>query len=215
MGPLWFIGSSGSRRACQTGTMRVLDAGCGRGRDFALPQDAYVVGIDISSEALAGNLSLDEAICADIQTYPLPEEEFDLILGFDLLEHLDRPEAALENLRRALRPGGQIILTFPNLWSCKGLLTRFTPHRFHVWVYRRIFRFAHAGEEGYGPFPTRLRITSRRLKRFAARHRLVLHLETTSGRAPVRLWRPVRPLWRLLARRSEVTATLQRAPAYM
>jgi SAM-dependent methyltransferase len=75
--------------------MRVLDAGCGRGRQLALPEGAYVVGIDASREALALNTSIDEAICGDIETYPLPRESFDLILALDVLELLPNPEVAL------------------------------------------------------------------------------------------------------------------------
>ena len=32
-------------------------------------------------------------------------------------------------------------LGVPNVASPKGLLTKFTPHRFHIWVYRRILGF--------------------------------------------------------------------------
>jgi hypothetical protein len=52
----------------------------------------------------------------------------------------------------------------PIVWSTKGLLTKLTPHRFHIWCYRTLFRIETAGQEGYAPFPTRLRITPRRLE---------------------------------------------------
>ena len=41
----------------------------------------------------------------------------------------------------------------------------FTPHRFHVWCYRTLLRVPNAGKEGYGPFPTTLTITPKKLER--------------------------------------------------
>jgi|SRR5436190_6001200 len=193
--------------------MRVLDAGCGRGRQLALPEDAYIVGIDASSEALALNTSIDEAICGDIETYPLPRKSFDLILALDVLEHLRNPEVALASFARALAPGGRIFITMPNPLSGKGILTKLTPHRFHVWAYRHIVRFPYAGENGYGPFPTFLRLSPRRLRLFAAKNGLELTLSLENGSMPSHLVRAFRPVWSLLAFKCEVKATLKRTPA--
>jgi SAM-dependent methyltransferase len=148
---------------------RALDAGCGRERPYVdFGADAYVVGIDISEKELALNAGLDERIVGDIQTYPLPAESFDEIACWDVLEHLPNPRQALGNLINALKPGGRLTLGIPNLLSPKGLLTKFTPHRFHVWVYRRVFHFEEAGTPGYGPYKTYLRwsLTPRRLVKF-------------------------------------------------
>jgi SAM-dependent methyltransferase len=143
---------------------RVLDAGCGMQTAAGLPTAAYVVGIDISQAALDRHHGLDERIVGDIERYPFESGEFDLVVCHDVLEHLDDPVAALRNLARAVKPGGEIDIQMPILWSAKGLLTKLTPHGFHVWVYRRLFHFEHAGEEGYGPFPTTLRITPKKLE---------------------------------------------------
>ena len=168
------------------------------------------MGIDSSRQALALNRSLDETICADIETYQLPRESFDLILALDVLEHLNRPGVALDNFTRALAPGGRIFLTMPNPWSGKGMLTKLTPHSFHVWAYRHLVRFPHAGENGYGPFPTRLRLSARKLRRFAARNQLGIELSIINGRTPPLLPKVLRPLWMILAYKCEVRATLQR-----
>lgn len=168
------------------------------------------MGIDSSRQALALNRSLDEAICGDIETYQLPAESFDLILALDVLEHLNRPDVALENFARALAPGGRIFLTMPNPWSGKGMMTKLTPQWFHVWAYRHLVRFPRAGENGYGPFPTRLRLSARRLRSFAAWNQLEINLSITNGRIPPQLPRVLRPLWMILAYKCEVTATLQR-----
>jgi len=60
-------------------------------------------------------------------------------------------------MARALKPDGMLVLGLPNVISTKGLVTKFTPHRFHVWFYRRIKNSPRAGLPGYGPFKTYLR----------------------------------------------------------
>jgi hypothetical protein len=74
-----------------------------------------------------------------------------------VLEHLDRPERAVARFFAAVRPGGLIVLKLPNLMSLKGQITKWTPHWFHVWVYRYVYRQKDAGREDTAPFRTFLR----------------------------------------------------------
>jgi SAM-dependent methyltransferase len=135
----------------------VLDAGCGAAGPIEIPPDAHVTGIDISEEQLARNMSLDDKILGDLQSYPLPEDKFDLAICWDVLEHLDDPEAACRNMWSALRANGLLVLGFPNSRSVKGLVTRFTPHWAHVQAYRRVFGMPEAGTGDHAPFPTRFK----------------------------------------------------------
>ncbi len=113
-----------------------------------------MTGIDISQKQLDRNKDLQETILGDIQTYPLPSGAFDVVVCWDVLEHLQHPESAVRNLAAAIREEGLLILAFPDPRSLKGLITRLTPHRFHVWSYRHLRRSKRAGTEDYGPFPT-------------------------------------------------------------
>jgi SAM-dependent methyltransferase len=117
---------------------RVLDAGCGGQMYLRLGGDAYVVGLDIDPGELERNERIDERIVGDLQTCPLPLEGFDLIVCWDVLEHVSDPRLALENLRRALRPGGLLVVGSPNVLSLKGLVTKATPFWLHRMLYRRI-----------------------------------------------------------------------------
>ena len=159
-----------------------------------LPQNAYVVGLDESAVALSRNERVDEAIVGNIETYPIPQGRFDLVVCHDVLEHVDDPVAALRNLARSVAVGGELDVQIPILWSDKGLITRLTPHRFHVWCYRVLFRIETAGLDGHAPFPTKMRITPKRLERELAAAGLVLvHRETwrsTGNLPPVleRIW---------------------------
>jgi ubiquinone/menaquinone biosynthesis C-methylase UbiE len=100
---------------------RVLDAGCGTGYGSAeLAQAAAeVTGIDISAEAIeyaSANYKLPglgflEASCTAI---PLPDASFDLIVAFEVIEHLSDYRAFLSECRRLLTADGMLIVSSPN-----------------------------------------------------------------------------------------------------
>lgn len=153
--------------------LKVLEAGCGSRTPIQLPPDAYIVGVDISEEQLRKNAGLDEKRVGDIQTCDLGDDDFDLIVCWDVLEHLDRPLDAVSNFFRAIREDGAIVLGFPNVMSVKGLVTKFTPHFFHILVYRYLWRQKTVGKKGYySPFRTYMRfgISPDSLKTFAGKH---------------------------------------------
>ena len=155
-------------------TIRVLEAGCGSMSFVDLKEKATIVGIDISLQQLQRNKSLHEAIHGDIMNYVFPPDSFDAIVCIDVLEHLDRPELALENFRAAVAAGGIVILKLPNVWSLKGLLTKLSPHWFHVWFYRTIYGRKDAGRGDTAPFKTflKLAVGPPRLRRWCRDNRL-------------------------------------------
>lgn len=153
---------------------RVLDAGCGSLCHVRFPGEPFVVGIDISPEQLEKNTDVDEKILGDVETHPLEPNSYDAVVCWDTVEHLNRPERAIANFAQALKPSGLLIIATTNPYSLKGLLTKFTPHSFHVWVYRRLFGDPNAGKPGFAPFPTTLRrsIAPGAMRRLAAEHGL-------------------------------------------
>lgn len=154
--------------------LRVLEAGCGSTQHVGFGDDAELVGIDISREQLDDHTALDERIVGDVQSHDLGTDAYDAIVCWDVLEHLDRPTDALVNFARAVRPGGVIVLAMPHVKSVKGLVTKYTPHRVHVLVYRHLFGYADAGKTHAGPFPTTLRasLEPRAVARLAREHGL-------------------------------------------
>jgi 2-polyprenyl-3-methyl-5-hydroxy-6-metoxy-1,4-benzoquinol methylase len=194
-------------------TLVVLDAGCGSSSAFSLPSRAHRVGIDVSARQLERNLDLHERIVGDVQEHALPAGRFDVVLCWDVLEHLPDPHRALDNLVQALAPAGLLVIGLPNVLSPKGLVTKFTPLRFHTWFYRSFHGAPAAGHDDVGPFPTHLRmaISPARLRRYALGHDLaLLHLGTYEGpmqrRARARL-RVAGIPWRML-RAGTLAATL-------
>jgi SAM-dependent methyltransferase len=108
--------------------------------------------VDISADAVMSHPNLDERIVGDLETVDLGSDRFDVAVCWDVLEHLRRPERAVANIRAALKPGGYLILGLPNTRSAKALVARVTPHRFHVWFYRRVM-----GQGEVEPHPTVMR----------------------------------------------------------
>lgn len=150
--------------------IKVLEAGCGSTAHINIPESVELTGIDISESQLARNEKLQHRICGDLQKFSLGRSEFDVIVCWDVIEHLARPLDAIANMAASLRPGGVLVLAFPNLWSLKGLITKLTPFKFHEWFYRRIMN-DRSRAETFGQFPTYLRldIAPIRLRKNAAK----------------------------------------------
>jgi SAM-dependent methyltransferase len=189
---------------------RVLDAGAGEEMPLHIPAGAHLVALDISPKLLERNPNADEKILGDIQTYRFPDGTFDAAICWWVLEHVPRPEAAIERLAASLRTGGLLLVGVPYVWGFKALATKATPYRFHLWMARRID--PEAGLNGKGPFPTfmRLGIAPRRLRRTADRHSLTVMWEQTHTMNPEeRLPPPLPWIWRA-AGRAVKTVTLGR-----
>ena len=146
-----------------------LEAGCGSVSYLGLHGAERLVGIDISPLQLERNAGLDERVLGDLETHRFPPGSFDLIVAWFVLEHLERPVEALDNLVAAARPGALMVLAVPNLQSVKGLVAKVTPQWLHVAAVRRAYPYWSRDEEDIGPFPTKLRrsITAARLRDYA------------------------------------------------
>jgi SAM-dependent methyltransferase len=140
--------------------LRILEAGCGQRWSLDLGDVRYVLtGLDLDAETLWLRMTqqgdLDECIQADIRTAPLDDGCFDVVYSSFVLEHVDGAEAALDNLVRALKPGGLLLLRLPDRETVYGFVTRKTPFWFHVLYSRLLYRNPDAGKRGHAPFPTR------------------------------------------------------------
>lgn len=99
----------------------VLDIACGEGygsnrmADFA----QQVTGVDISAEAVAHarsrykkrNLQFLEGDCAAI---PLPDHSVDVVVSFETIEHHDRHQEMMLEIKRVLKPGGILLMSSPD-----------------------------------------------------------------------------------------------------
>jgi SAM-dependent methyltransferase len=100
---------------------RVLDAACGEGYGSALLATAAssVEAVDISEQAIdhaqsryqAQNLEFRAFDCLDL---PYDDDEFDCIVSFETLEHLEDQAGLLSEFRRVLKAGGFLLLSSPD-----------------------------------------------------------------------------------------------------
>lgn len=137
----------------------VLEAGGGSNTHILLSTEKKVTitTIDISRVQLDRNTYATHKIPGDICKYRFTPESYDVIVCYDVLEHVDAPEAALQSFIGALKRGGCIVIGAPNPLSFKGIITKFTPHFVHVIFYRIIHNSPDAGKPGYFPYPTTMK----------------------------------------------------------
>jgi SAM-dependent methyltransferase len=116
---------------------RFFDAGCGIGRNsyWAMLEGAVGgVAIDLDERSLGAarkNLSAHEAIEIRNQSiYDIPEESaFDIVFSIGVIHHLAEPEAALQRLTRAARPGGHVLIWVYGRENMGWLVRFFDPVR--------------------------------------------------------------------------------------
>jgi SAM-dependent methyltransferase len=123
---------------------RVLDAGCGEG----ILVDEYADRLAI--EGVDPNYSSDHVRAGSLTSLPFGDGTFDRALCLDVLEHLTLEEQprALAELRRVLRPGGELFLSVPNLAHLQS--------RVHFLLRGRLIRTAseakHPGDRPVGEY---------------------------------------------------------------
>lgn len=104
--------------------IKMLEIGCGNGNILAYlkQHEIYIEGADIFLEGLnfcRKRVSTVDLYQVDILSMPF-YNTFDVIGAFDVLEHIDDDNKALEEINRALKAGGSLLLTVPAhkfLWS--------------------------------------------------------------------------------------------------
>jgi SAM-dependent methyltransferase len=111
----------------------IIEIGCAEGGNLCAMAEhgaRELVGTDIniprleSAEQIAEMAGLDITYSSHDIIYqePFPEwnEHFDVAFLRDVIEHLDDAEIALRNIRRVLKPGGALYVTFPPYYSPFG-----------------------------------------------------------------------------------------------
>jgi SAM-dependent methyltransferase len=90
---------------------RVLDAGCGEG----IFVDEYAGRLAI--EGVDPNYSSERVRSGSVTALPYADQSFDRAMCLDVLEHLTFEEQprAFGELQRVLRPGGELLVSVPNL----------------------------------------------------------------------------------------------------
>jgi 2-polyprenyl-3-methyl-5-hydroxy-6-metoxy-1,4-benzoquinol methylase len=105
----------------------LLELGCGEGALGALVkqrQRCRVIGIELDREAAAvARRRLDDVYTGDVRhLLEILDERFDCVVGSEIVEHVDDPWTLLSAIRRVTAPGGQLVLSIPNLANASIIL---------------------------------------------------------------------------------------------
>jgi len=122
--------------------LRVLDAACGEGYGTAVlgTSAKSVTGVDLSETVIAHareryvgeQLQFMVSDCLDL---PFADGEFDCIVSYETLEHLDDHQGLMTEFRRVLKPGGFLLISSPDKAVYTDQLE--TANEFHV---RELYR---------------------------------------------------------------------------
>lgn len=101
---------------------KILEIGSGKGR---LLSHFVRLGYDIRGvEVNPAFIAEGRALYGDLPvqavgstTLPAADETFDVVMSFDVLEHIPDPDAHLREVSRVLKPGGYYLLQTPNKWT--------------------------------------------------------------------------------------------------
>lgn len=132
----------------------IYDIGCGEGilleKLCQSNTNCQVVGIDYMEENISickkHNLPVRQG---DIYNLDIKDNSADIIFLIEVIEHLTRPEAALQELYRILKPGGKLVILFPHdsvFFLARLLFLRFTdlkmdPGHVKKWKHNEINRY--------------------------------------------------------------------------
>jgi SAM-dependent methyltransferase len=104
----------------------VLDIWCGsRPYEDLLPRGARCVGLDVTDNPYG----VADVVSDDF--LPFPDASFDLVTFIEAFQYVPDPGAALEEIRRVLRPGGTAVLgvVFAFEYDREHFETRYTQHQ--------------------------------------------------------------------------------------
>jgi len=135
--------------------LRLLDVGCGGGGFLKRARDLgfRITGVDYNAERLAAvgaELGAD-VFAGSIEDFARarPDERFDVITIFEVVEHLDDPGRWLDVMHSLLKPGGYFFIGLPNRERTFDPFTGPTmewidnpPHHLSRWTAPVLRRFA-------------------------------------------------------------------------
>jgi len=125
----------GFARFTDAAGLKVLEIGVGAGTDFVqwIRNGARATGVDLSPNSLAECRARVDAMSAegdpevplqvaDAEHLPFPDASFDLVYSYGVLHHSPDTAAAIREVLRVLRPGGETRLMIYHVPSWTGLM---------------------------------------------------------------------------------------------
>lgn len=131
---------------------RILDLGCGFGTIRRYIKKGFYTGIDISySRILNASLKIDRStvfLNADGLHLPFKDSSFEKVISVYNLEHIQKLEEVLAEVKRLMTPNGQFIVSIPAeggiFWNTGRKLTtqRIVKKKYNI-NYSKVVRHEH------------------------------------------------------------------------
>lgn len=103
-------------KAYQGTNAKILNVGVGTGDDLAsIKKFGQICVLDVDQQALdmiPQELVIEKKL-ADVCAIPYPDNSFDLVVAFDVMEHVQDDQAMANEIERVLKPGGHFVFTVP------------------------------------------------------------------------------------------------------
>lgn len=125
---------------------KILDIGCGSGDTIAqlksIGWDVYGLDIDENAISVAHKRGLKNVSLGgykEISKYP--DNSFDVVRMYHVIEHLDNPTQCLKLIYRKLKPGGEVIIGTPNASSVVARI--FRTYWYNLDCPRHLYLYSH------------------------------------------------------------------------
>ncbi len=165
-----------------TKNFKILSIGAGTGGDLAVLKkfgSIYAFDIDQNVIDMISDDMVVEKQVADAQSIPYEDNKFDMVVAFEVLEHIQNDKKAVAEIKRVLKPGGYLVFSVPafntlfgpkdkahfhmrryNKKMIRNLLPDFKEHRIGYWMFtlfapavmQRVWEKVFVSEEKYHPY---------------------------------------------------------------
>ena len=128
-------GFSEVREKSKRDKLKIVDIGCGDRPYLKLAQNwaKVYIGVDLNQEA---------DVVALAENLPFPDASFDLALCFQVLEHTDNPQKAVQEMKRIVKKGGFVLASTHGVWNHHPF-----PHDYHRWTHEGLEKLFEAFSE--------------------------------------------------------------------
>jgi ubiquinone/menaquinone biosynthesis C-methylase UbiE len=156
----------------------VLDFGCGYGGRTVAYAERYnaeeVIGVEVFRNVVglcqefAAHLNAHRCqfLLSTQESIPLPDSSIDIVVSYDVFEHVEDPQQSAKEIHRVLKPGGKVLVVFTPFYGAfshhlnfatrlPGLHWIFRPQTLVAAVNR--FQHSHADRATTKPLPPPLR----------------------------------------------------------
>lgn len=117
---------------------RLLDIGCGRGTLLKLAHAAGFEADGIERPSPVGH-TVPGVLYKSLPECNFPDDHFQVVVLWHVLEHLPHPVETLREIRRILKPGGWLSIAVPNYGGAQAQASG--PHWFHLDLPRHFWHF--------------------------------------------------------------------------